>query len=388
MPSQNQSKALVLHKIASPLHLELQDFAVPSPPSHGSANVRILASPISATTSKFLTGASTFLTFPTPFVPGHSAIGRVQSTGPDATLLKEGDLVYVDSFIRSRDDPVTTQILLGLNGGPHAEQRHLMESGWPRGLFQTVATTPLENTHRLDAETLLNRFGYTVSELAISIPRLSIVYGGMRAVDLKAGQTLLVGPATGFFSGAAVELGVALGARVIAISRSAPGLERLKTTLSRTYPDRPALETVVVTGDVSADEAAVRALLPTGSPGIDAFIDLSPGLGTQPSHVQVGFGALRPGGKVALMGGIYGNLNINHAQLLYKSVTIKGQWMHTKEEVEELLRMVEAGIVKIGKTAGYEVRGEYPLEQWSEAIELAAAGDEWAKGYVFTPLKE
>jgi D-arabinose 1-dehydrogenase-like Zn-dependent alcohol dehydrogenase len=46
-------------------------------------------------------------TFPTPLVGGISAIGRITTLGADATALKEGQLVYVDSVIHARGDADT-----------------------------------------------------------------------------------------------------------------------------------------------------------------------------------------------------------------------------------------------------------------------------------------
>ncbi|SPO01809.1 related to ADH3 - alcohol dehydrogenase III [Cephalotrichum gorgonifer] len=381
------TKALTLPEVASPLHLTLPSVPVPNPPPPGTCNVRILATQLNAHFPSLMTGAVKYLTFPTPFVPGSSAIGRVLSTGPDATLLKPGDLVWVDCFVRSRDDPATTQILMGLHSGPTEAQIKLMQNGWPNGLYKTIATAPLENTYRLD-ESALGRLQYTLPELAISLDRFAVAYGGISAVDLKAGQTFIVGPATGHFSGAAVELGVALGARVIALSRNASALEHLRATVSSTYPGSPPLATVVISGDAAADEAAIRSKLPAGSAGADAFLDISPGLGVQPAHIPTAIACLRPGGKVALMGGVYGNLDVNYAGIMFRNISIKGQWMYSKEEAGQMLRMVEAGVAKVGKAAGYEVCGEYALEEWEAAVDGLEGSEAWGKGVVFVPRDE
>lgn len=391
MATPTTTPALTLPEIKSPLHLELRSVAVPSPPPSGSCNVRVLSSVLSANMPALFEGTAKYLAFPVPFVPGSSAIARVIETGPDATLLKPGDLVVVDSFVRSRDDPTTTQILMGLHSGYTEAQRKLMHRAWRDGLFKAVATVPLENAHRLDEATLAAPSGplpYTPAELAISLPNLAVAWGGISAVGLKAGQTLLVGPATGRFSGAAVELATALGARVIALSRSGDKLARIRDTLASTYPSCPRVGTVTVTGDQAVDEAAVRALFPEGSPGADAFIDLSPGLAAQAAHTPVAFACLRPGGKTALMGGVFGDLQLNYHSIMFRSITIKGQWMYSKEEMGQLLRMVEAGVVKIGKAAGYEVRGEYALEDWKTAMESLNAPDAWGTGVVFAPTNE
>ncbi|KAI0906427.1 hypothetical protein F4823DRAFT_565792 [Ustulina deusta] len=52
--------------------------------------------------------------YPTPTVISTGAIGRVAAIGSDATLLKEGDLVYFDSTVRRRSDDGAI-ILIGLS---------------------------------------------------------------------------------------------------------------------------------------------------------------------------------------------------------------------------------------------------------------------------------
>ncbi len=66
---------------------------------------------------------------PLPLTIGSSAVARVHSVGPDATLLKEGQLVLVDSFIKARDDP-GTQFLFGLHEGGTEGSRKLMGEVW------------------------------------------------------------------------------------------------------------------------------------------------------------------------------------------------------------------------------------------------------------------
>jgi NADPH:quinone reductase-like Zn-dependent oxidoreductase len=41
---------------------------------------------------------------PTPLVIGSSAVGRVVRVAPDATTLTVGQLVFIDSYIRGRDN--------------------------------------------------------------------------------------------------------------------------------------------------------------------------------------------------------------------------------------------------------------------------------------------
>lgn len=96
-----------------------------TPPHPGSAVVRILAAPIISYTREIYDGTRKYL-YPAPLVPGTSAIGRVAALGSDSTALKLGDLVHVDSVVRSRDNP-NDVFLSGVHEGYTDGSRKLME---------------------------------------------------------------------------------------------------------------------------------------------------------------------------------------------------------------------------------------------------------------------
>jgi threonine dehydrogenase-like Zn-dependent dehydrogenase len=79
----------------------------------GSAVVKFLSVPILSYVREVLDGTRPTYAYPTPFVPGSSAIGRVIATGADAVKLKQGDLVLIESVVRGRDDEEEI-FLLGL----------------------------------------------------------------------------------------------------------------------------------------------------------------------------------------------------------------------------------------------------------------------------------
>jgi len=97
-------------------------------------------------------GARQYL-FPTPLVPGTSAIGHVAAVGPDATSLVLGQLVHVDCVVRVRDDP-TNVGLSGIHEGFGESSRRLMKGGWRDSTYAEYAKVPLENYYGLDEERL------------------------------------------------------------------------------------------------------------------------------------------------------------------------------------------------------------------------------------------
>ncbi|KAK9310907.1 hypothetical protein V1524DRAFT_462357 [Lipomyces starkeyi] len=73
---------------------------------------------------------------PIPFTPGVSSVARVEATGPDATSLKHGQLVYADLTVRARDDiggEKGTVFLQGLMAGATAEAQNLAEQARKHG---------------------------------------------------------------------------------------------------------------------------------------------------------------------------------------------------------------------------------------------------------------
>ena len=83
-------KAAMLNAIGQALTLE--DITEPVPQA-GELLVRVLASPVLAYAQEVFSGERNY-PLVLPLVPGGGAIGIVEKTGPDATRLQPGQLVY------------------------------------------------------------------------------------------------------------------------------------------------------------------------------------------------------------------------------------------------------------------------------------------------------
>lgn len=199
------SKALVCHAVGQPLSIQ----SVPTPDAvPGSAVIRVIASLISPNMQSMLSVEHPFLKFPTPIIPGQRGVGRIAAVGADSTSLPVGQLVMVDPYIRSRDDP-DVQILWASSQGPSPVSKKFMEDSWLNGMLADYARIPLENCYALNETILLGHpaqggLGYHLADLTHISTQL-VAYGGFRAIGLQAGETVIVAPATGAFSGAAVE---------------------------------------------------------------------------------------------------------------------------------------------------------------------------------------
>lgn len=145
--------------------------------------------------------------------------------------------------------------------------------------------------HELD-ENALDRNGiapHQMSELASIIPGM----GAANAIGVKPGETVLVLPATGFFSSSAIVAALAQGAVVVAGSRSR---EKLDALVEHFGDDGRRITPVVLTGDVHQDCAALRAATPGGR-GADAYIDYSPPMAAGTTHIEAGLLALKRHGR-------------------------------------------------------------------------------------------
>jgi threonine dehydrogenase-like Zn-dependent dehydrogenase len=292
--------------------------------------------------------------FPTPLVIGTSGVGRLAAIGPDAVLLKPGQLIFVDSFIRGRDDP-SAAFLFGVHEGYTEGSKKLMRGEWKDATYAEYAKAPVENCHLLNESLLLGKLGYAIEDIA-DISRLVVPYGGLRDINIKAGETVIIAPATGPFGSAAVTVALAMGARVIAMGRNLSILQRLAASHSR-------VEIVQITGDVVADTASLQQF-----GVVDAYFDISPPEAANSTHMKSAIMALRHGGRVSLMGGIQGDVAIPHSRVMHWDLALKGKWMYSREDVGDLIKMVEAGALELEKG---KVAGKFGLEEWEVAFDKA-----------------
>ena len=337
--------------------LALQEIHTPSA-IPGALVVRVLAVHCDSVTRLYLSGKGPF-TWPAPFVPGGKLIGRVHETGPDTTTLTPGQLVLVDCFIRGRDNR-DVQLLWGTYDGPSPASKKLMADNWRNAGFAEYARVPLENTFPLNEDVLCRQFGYSIPQLIYLHIQL-ITYGGMRGIDLKAGETIIIAPATGGYSGAAVGLAVAMGARVVAVGRNRAVLERL----AGTFPAGRVMA-APLTGDAQADAALLKSFGPA-----DAYLDISPAQAAESTHHAACFDALRPYGRASLMGAVSTHVAVPHVMAMFKNLTIRGQYMYEREDVLGLIKLAETGVLKVGEEVGSRVMGTFRLDQIDAAFKCA-----------------
>ena len=196
----------------------------------------------------------------------------------------------------------------------------------------------------------------------LAMGSMLVPYGGLLAVELRPGETVVINGATGNFGSAGVAVALAMGAScVVATGRNEAALNLLEER----YGSR--VRAVVVTGDAgqtakikSAAHAPIDVVLAILPP--QASID----------QVKVAVLAVRAGGRIALMGGVgMGTgveLSLPYPWLMRSNITIRGQWMYPREAIFRLVALVKSGMLD---TRIYHF-AEFPLAKIKQAIEHAA----------------
>ena len=342
-------KAVLLKAFDQPL--EIADLPDPVAGS-GEAVVEIAAARVLPYMREVVSGVRVY-PMELPLAPGAGAVGRIRALGPDATRLKIGDWVLCDPTLRSRDDPLTPDIVLqGLvargPGGATLQRRYR------NGSYAQLMLAPLENLHPL---------GAIAPEQAprwLGVGTMLVPYGGLLAIDFRPGETLVVSGATGNFGGAAVMLALGLGAvGVVALGRNAEALAALERRFG------PRVRGVALSGDEARDVELIRAAAPGP---IDAALDILPP-GAGPASTRAAAFALREFGRLALMGGQQDDIALPYGWLMRNSVTIRGQWMYPRAANSSLIALARAGLVDLG---AFEI-ATFPLDRIEDALDHAAA---------------
>ena len=180
-------KTLVCNAYGPPETLTLEDRAIPEPDS-GQIRVRITAAGVNFVDALFIAGTYQ-VKIPPPFVPGNELAGTVDALG-------EG----------------VTQFALG--------ERVMAQAG--TGAFAEYACVPTTALRRMPT-----RFSFAEAA-AFQLTYATALYALRERGQLRLGETLLVLGAAGGVGTAAIDIGKAIGARVIAAAGSDDKLERCR----------------------------------------------------------------------------------------------------------------------------------------------------------------
>lgn len=281
---------------------------------------------------------------PLPLIPLSDGVGRVEAVGPGVDRVKVGDRV-AGAFAQG-----------WLAGEPD------------RGKFATTLGGPLDGMLAekvcLSAEGVVPVPEHLTDAEAAALPCAYVTaWSALRLADATAGDTILV-QGTGGVSIAALQLGKALGARVIVTSSSDAKLERARGL--------GADETINYRETTEWGKAA-RSL--AGPRGVDVVVEVG-GAETLGQTLR----CIRPGGTVAMIGILSGNQTKTLlTPILMQQVRLQGVLVGPRERFEELTRAVALhGIRPV-------VDRTFPMAEARAALEHLKAGKHLGKVIVEVP---
>lgn len=274
-----------------------------------------------------------------PAVPISDAAGVVQAVGPDVRDVRPGDSVVTHFVPAWRDGRFSAEYLsstLGTPGPGLAAERVALPA---------AAVRPLPEGYDFAA-------GAALPIAALTAWNAAVVQGG-----LERDQTLLT-LGTGGVSIFALQIGKAIGARVIITSSSDEKLARAR--------ELGADETINYR---AAPEWEKRVLELTGGVGADVTVETVGGGTLNQSLI-----ATRAGGTVALLGALTGlEARINAGLILMKHLRVAGILVGSRRMFDDMVRFFEQHRIRpvIDLT--------FPFEQLPDALRAMEAGRHFGK---------
>ena len=189
---------------------------------------------------------------------------------------------------------------------------------------------------------------------------LLVPYSSFVAVDLRAGETVLVSGATGNFGSAGVAVALAMGAaQVVAPGRNEKVLGDLARPVRGPGPDRAADR---------RPRAGPAAHALRRQPVRSTWCWTCCRPRRAPAPVRAAALTVREFGRVVLMGGVDADLALPLRWLMRNSITVRGQWMFPRAAAPRLVSLVRAGLLDLNQ---YQVT-EFSLDDVNQAVEHAA----------------
>jgi alcohol dehydrogenase len=238
------------------------------------------------------------------------------------------------------------------------------------GSFAEQMRVPTENVRRIGA------IDAGRASQWCALGTLMVPYGGFLAARLEPGETVLVSGATGNFGSSAVTVALAMGAAcVVAPGRNEAVLEDLR----RRFGER--VRTVKLGGNEDEDRERMQQAAPDV---IDCVLDILPP-SAPTTAVRAAIMAVRPHGRVALMGGVGmlggAGLELPYPWIMRNCITIHGVWMYPPEAAVKMIGLVRSGLIDLDQ---FETTA-FDLDHANDAVAHAAANSAPFKMTVIRP---
>lgn len=299
--------------------LELVEIAEPSP-GPGEIRLRVRAAAIGMPDA-FMCRSTYALTPPLPFVPGQEVCGIVDAVGPEVDVALGTRLMAVTNFFDGR-------------------------GGFAEATIARAASAYRVPPEMSDVDAAAFRIGFSTAWIGL-----------VRRGALHDGEALLVLGAAGGSGATAVQLGKALGARVIAVAAGADKLAFCRQMGADVLLDRSA---------ASVPDAVLAA---TGGRGVDLIYDP---VGGEPAEASLR--CIAPGGRVLAVGFASGRwVQVNTAHAVRHNYSLVGVYAggYTRDESERDHEALLA-LAGQGKLAGFAHTASFT--DLPDAVEAVASG--------------
>ena len=278
---------------------------------------------------------------PLPIIPGHEAAGVVDAIGDGVDSVAVGDQVALYYITTPPGDPWAAR------GRPNI-------SPYVQRMGVDVDGAFAEYVLRPPAALIRPRAPVSPPVLAVLTDAVATpLHGLKRVAKLVEGETLVVLGVGGLGSNA-VQLGKAMGARVIAVTRSAA-----KLALAR---ELGADETVPA--DEGDPVAAVKAL--TGGHGPDVVIQCVGSAAVDEQAIAMG----GPGGRVVLIGSSLDHFKARAVDIFWRELSVLGSRGFIPDDIRDAIDLYLDGQLVVD----HLVETVRPLEEANDALEDLKAG--------------
>jgi 2-desacetyl-2-hydroxyethyl bacteriochlorophyllide A dehydrogenase len=276
-----------------------------------------------------------------PIVPGHEAAGRVDALGDGVAGWAPGDQVALYYITTPPDDPWAAAGRPNIS--PHVTRMGVDVDGAFAEYVVRPAGALVRPPRSVPPEVL------AVLTDAVATP----LHGLKRIARLQPGEWLAV-VGVGGLGSSAVQLGKALGAQVIAVTRS-PERRELARRLGAD---------AVVTADTSQSVAEVRAL--GRGAGVEVVLQCAPSARADEAAIAMA----GPGGRVVLIGASLEPFSIRATDILWRELAVLGSRGFVPDDIRDAIDLYLAGAVSVD----HLVTTTRPLREAQAALDDLASG--------------
>ena len=197
---------------------------------------------------------------------------------------------------------------------------------------------------------LASRFGY-----------IGTSFGGLKKAQMGPGKTLLINGVTGTLGYAAVAIALGLGCtKVLGIGRNKARLAEVEKLSSNGR--------VVVRSSEDEGDIVSWVKEQTNGVGPDALYDCL-GVGGDANGTSKLIAAVKQGGRAILAaGGAEGDITQSYSEAMDHDVAILGTVWFNSAEVDELIALVDAGVIDLS----FVKHQFFPLEEVNDAFKVVS----------------